>query len=305
MVIRKKSHSLNEQRLSSAFSLAKMEVWSLCDEWVSLMKRFLELKPFSASNMAGVQAALSLFSELVESRGFSVKRFVNPSCGADAVVAIRAPRGNAKRWTGLFGHVDIETIPDAQQWCIANPMVPTLQNERWYCRGIADNLGPLVGRLLTFSALDADCTGIVWTIHGEEEIGSPWAHQLYPRLKNHIPEIVLVGLWIEETGYFRRDGSQRALILHKATNPELMEVLLGRIEGLAKEYGKGVVIEERPLNKAFGLDKCPCLSHLLDGSVPYLAIGMNDSHSNIHTINESVPAQTLILADKQFRACCQ
>jgi hypothetical protein len=41
---------------------------------------------------------------------------------------------------------------------------------------------------------------------------------------------------------------------------------------------------------------------LIDGSVPYLSFGINDVHSMIHDIDESVPAKTLPIAFAQFKA---
>lgn len=279
----------------------KME-WPLCDSWIALVQNFLDLKPFSASNTAGVQQALSLFAREVEERGFTAQRFANVNVnGADVLVATRAPRGaRHASWIGLFGHVDVEVVIDAERWCVADPMRATLKDGRWYARGIADNLGPLLARVVSFSSDDVDCAGVVWVIHGEEEVGSPFAHQLYPALRGRVPELSLVRLWLEETGYFRRDGSQRVLVLHSAADATLVDVLLCRLRALAAD--RAVHVEERALNKAFGLDKCPCLTHLLDGSVPYLSIGINDSHSNIHNIDESVPAAVLALAHEQFEA---
>lgn len=275
--------------------------WDLCDQWVVVLQKFLDVKPFSSSNAAGVQQALSLLAHLVEQRGFTTKRFANPDThGADVLVATRAPRGGGRSWIGMFGHVDIEEVTNPERWCVRDPMQVTLKDQRWYARGIADNLGPLLARVLSFSNDDANCAGIVWVIHGEEEIGSPFAHRLYPSLRKGIPEMSLVGLWLEETGYFRRDGSQRVLVLHRGANSALVEDVLGRIRALTPD--REVHVEERPLNKAFGTNKCPCLTHLLDGAVPYVSMGINDSYSNIHDINESVPADILSLAHRQFVA---
>ena len=54
------------------------------------------------------------------------------------------------------------------------------------------------------------CRGLCWVIHGQEEVGSPYAHKLYPTVefRSSLPPI---GLWLEETGYFEKDGTQRLL----------------------------------------------------------------------------------------------
>jgi acetylornithine deacetylase/succinyl-diaminopimelate desuccinylase-like protein len=155
---------------------------------------------------------------------------------------------------------------------------------------MADNLGPLALRLLALEDAD-DLPGMVWVIQGEEEIGSPWAHTLYPTL-----ELPRVALWLEETGYFEADGTQRLLARH-LTEPTV--ALVERLRVMAAGDGRGLQVHERYLNKAFGQDRCPCLTWLV-GETPYLAIGPNDTHSRIHAADESLPLDTLDLSARQF-----
>ena len=54
--------------------------------------------------------------------------------------------------------------------------------------------------------MDGLDVGLLFVIQGEEEIGSPWAHQVYPTLE--LPD---VDFWIDETGYFFKNGDQRVL----------------------------------------------------------------------------------------------
>lgn len=280
------------------------EVWPLESEWASLLSQCLRFAPFSDGNIPGVQRTLSWLSSLLENRGFHIRRFTNENGGADALVAIREPRGSANEWIGLFGHVDVETVKKVVSWKhTSDPMTPQLaQDGRWYCRGVADNLGPLLARVLAFSKDDAQSRGICWTIHGEEEIGSPFAHFFYPSLAEKVPEVKKVDLWVEETGYFNRQGGQRVLVLNANSKPELMTTCLSFLEESCRAVGRGYTVQERAMNKAFGIDRCPCLQHLLGKSnTPYLSIGINDSWSAIHISNESVSRFVLALADRQFR----
>jgi acetylornithine deacetylase/succinyl-diaminopimelate desuccinylase-like protein len=291
--------------------------WSaVLPDWLGLLSRFLSLRPFSRENAAGVRAALELLAQLLIERGFTVEQYPNPSPeGAGILVASRAPRGRCTRTVGLFAHVDVEDVTPGEAWQSADPLQPQLRPDgRYYCRGIADNLGPLLARLLAFRVDDSECAGVVWVVQGEEEIGSPFAHAELPAIKA-AGAFARVDLWIEETGYFTADGTQRVLTMHRGVSaaaaaaaaaegstasPPAIELALRALATNAA--GREMAIQERFLNKSFGSNCCPCIAHLVDGSIPYLSFGINDVHSMIHDIDESVRAETLPIAFEQFKA---
>jgi hypothetical protein len=81
-------------------------------------------------------------------------------------------------------------------------------------------------------------------------------------------------------------------------NSIIEKILKGIIEmNIADE--RGYTIRERPLNKAFGAEQCPCLLHLV-GDTPYLAIGPNDDFSTIHGANESISPKLLPVCTSQY-----
>ncbi len=302
------------QLMASSAEYAAKQNWSdVLPGWLSLLKEFLTLKPFSRTNPEGVRRCLALTSALLAARGFAVDHYENPSPdGAGILIASRAPRGRGTFTVGMFGHVDIENVRPSQlgKWKSSNPLEPELLSDgRYYCRGIADNLGPLLARILSFRASDTRSSGVVWVIQGEEETGSHFAHSILPALKktSHVFDPVM--LWIEETGYFTSDGTQRVLAMHGRLNfsvepPESsLAVVDFALRALSSNAGDHkIAIFERFLNKSFGSNRCPCLEHLVDGSVPYISFGMNDVLSCIHDIDESVPAKFLVVAFEQFNA---
>ena len=66
-----------------------------------------------------------------------------------------------------------------------------------------------------------------------------------------------------------------------------MESVFLEITKINQEKGIDTKIRNRPLNKAFGNQGCPCLVHLLK-EIPYIAIGPNDDHTKIHGVDESM-----------------
>jgi acetylornithine deacetylase/succinyl-diaminopimelate desuccinylase-like protein len=191
-------------------------------------------------------------------------------------------------WLGFFGHYDVEPAV-AENWN-SDPWDLVESDSRWIGRGVGDNLVPLAQRLILFGKMDPR-VNIAYYLQGEEEIGSPYAEQRYGSI-----DLPPIDLWIEETGYFYKDGRQRLMILNKN---ELLDEILGELQEILGLNGRGWTIRHRPLNKAFGAENCPCLTHLL-GNIPYLAIGPNDDYCTVHGIDESVDPSILPLCAKQL-----
>lgn len=261
------------------------------DAWLSLVSAWVAARP-----VAGRSEGLATVRQAVRARldrlGFATRLHTSGDA-APVIVATRPPELGAS-WVGLFGHYDVEAAGEG--WA-SEPFVVSVAGGRAFGRGVADNLGPLALRLLALEAMlgrsgsRAGLPGLVWVIQGEEEIGSPWAHALFPRLD--LPEIQL---WIEETGYFEADGAQR--VLARRIVPRLAPVI-EIVRALAGADGRAIHVLDRHLNKAFGESRCPCLTHLVRDA-PYLAIGPNDTRSRIHAPGESLPLDTLALSAAQL-----
>lgn len=248
---------------------------------------------------------------MLQDLGFTVRRVLNERksstgerAGADLLVATRRPGSDAVKrardYVGLFGHFDVEEIKKPNEWVTEDPMVPKVVDGRVFCRGVGDNLGPLLLRLIALSQMPTKLApGLVWFLHGEEEIQSPFALEMYPQLTEETPEVARVALWIEETGYFESDGRQRVMHMHgDGISGPILELLRTSASRFGREPPN---IVERYMNKAFGTEGCPCLAHLVrGGTAPYLAIGPNDLRTAIHKPNESVPLDTLAISSSQF-----
>ena len=250
-----------------------------------------ELAPVLANPpVAGSQEGLKAAREIIEDRlralGFNIMHHVAAG-GPPIVVATRS--GTGPHWIGLSGHYDVEL--GGTGWA-SDPFVPVCREDRLYGRGTADNLGPLLLRLMAL-AVASRVPSLVWVLQGEEEIGSPAAHAIYPELR--LPP---VSLWLEETGYFELDGRQRVLL--RRPSPVTRSWVDAAL-GLAIGAQRGIDLHDRYLNKAFGTHRCPFLTHLV-GDATYLAIGPNDPRSRIHGADESLPLHNLALSADQFVA---
>ncbi len=76
----------------------------------------------------------------------------------------------------LYNHYDVQPEGDVSKWK-SSPFLPDIQADKIYARGIADNKGEFIARLMAIAAL-REMTGelpltIRWIIEGEEETGTP------------------------------------------------------------------------------------------------------------------------------------
>lgn len=244
-------------------------------------------EPPCANNLAALCLARERVRTRLEQLGFHVLSIDHPD-SPGVLVALRPGAGSLT--VGLSGHFDVETAGEG--WT-TNPFEPAIVDGRIFARGAADNLGPLLLRLAALEEASFSLPSMVWVLQGEEEIGSPAAHQIYPRL-----ELPPVDLWLEETGYFESDGSQRLLL--RGTNVRTRSCIQAVFDTGAAA-GRSVEVHDRFLNKAFGIHRCPFLTHLVKDAT-YLAIGPNDPASRIHKPDESLPIANLGLSVEQFLA---
>ena len=254
--------------------------WEHTEQWLSDCSTLVQFQATEA-NPEGLESAAAWYATRFQELGFSVQFVNNPSAPyRPLLVAIRPPRNGVNAHIGFFHHYDVEPVRSTWNH---DPWVLTLDDARAFGRGMADNIGPFIQRLILIEHTPIDA-GLVFVVQGEEEIGSPFAEFKYPTLK--LPE---VDLWIEETGYFYKNGSQRVLTLGKHALLADLVQLITEINGAS---GRNTRHRKRALNKAFGAEKCPCLAHLLNGR-PYLSIGPNDDASVVHGPNESISIDLL------------
>lgn len=254
--------------------------WKHTQEWLKQCSTLVQYEATEA-NSDGLAAAAKWYTTRFEQLGFSVEIIENKDAPyRPLLVAVRPPKNGCETYVGFFQHYDVEPVRGTWNH---DPWTLTEKGLRAYGRGMADNIGPFIQRLLLIEHTVFD-VGLVFVVQGEEEIGSPFADVMYPMLE--LPEIAL---WVEETGYFYKNGSQRVLTVGNHAVLDNLVNLLGEINN---NFGRMTRHRKRPLNKAFGAEGCPCLVHLVNDR-PYLSIGPNDDHSTVHGPDESISLNLL------------
>lgn len=239
------------------------------------------------NNVKGLNKNVDFIEKKLFELGFTVKK-VGVNSDEPILYAVRKSFKNAPK-IGIYSHYDVEPTNE-EKWSTVSTEL-TLKDERIFGRGVADNLGIWLLRMYAIEGQnEIELPEIHWLFQGQEEIGSPFAHQEFPLLE--IPE---VAIWMEETGYFDLSTTrQRFLTLNeddKLVKAKEMTTLL------LSEYQFTSYSENRSLTK---FDACPFLTHILKGQ-PYLAIGPNDEYSKIHEPNESLSLPLIQKSFEQFR----
>ena len=256
------------------------ECKAIVARWVSLQA--------TENNPTGMDAIQHQVVSLLKKSDFQVEKVENPNALYRPLIVAKRESNPGGPWLGFFGHYDVEPA-EASEWSY-NPWELTDVDGRWGGRGVGDNLVPLAQRLVLFKRLDRR-VNLACYLQGEEEIGSPFATKMYATF-----DVSNIALWIEETGYFYTDGRQRFLIQN---DNNLLRRVLGELQNTLVEIGRTWTVLNRPLNKAHGNDRCPCLKHLL-GKIPYLAIGPNDDRFAVHGSDESIDPELLPLCAFQL-----
>ena len=153
--------------------------WKHTQEWLEQCSTMVQYAATEA-NPDGLAAAAKWYINRFEQLGFSVQAIENKDASyRPLIVAVRPPKNGCETHVGFFHHYDVE--PVRRTWD-HDPWTLTERAQRAYGRGMADNIGPFIQRLLFIEHTPVD-VGLVFVVQGEEEIGSPFADVIYPTLE--------------------------------------------------------------------------------------------------------------------------
>jgi len=245
------------------------------------------------SNPPGLEANADLVRSLFEQQGCTVRTVENPDAPYRPILIAEIGKDEARPRVGFFGHYDVEEA-EPSEWSV-DPWQLNGKDGRWFGRGVADNIVPLAQRILLVEDLVAHCN-LVFILQGEEEIGSPFAMEMYPAL-----DLPAVDVWVEETGYFYKSGKHRIMAVNVDEN---LQRVIDALRQLNADNDRESSVRIRPMNKAFGNQGCPCLVHLLK-DIPYIALGPNDDYSTIHGVDESINPELLGISARQLVRLCE
>src|SRR5919106_95408 len=135
---------------------------------------------------------------LLEAEGFAARILDKPAGGFPVVYAEQG--GHGSKTLLFYNHYDVQPPDPLEEWT-SGPFEPERRDGRLYGRGVSDDKGNIVSRLLALRALklafgELPCN-VKFCIEGDEEIGSP---QVEPFVLQH-KSLLAADACVWEWGY--------------------------------------------------------------------------------------------------------
>jgi acetylornithine deacetylase/succinyl-diaminopimelate desuccinylase-like protein len=260
-----------------------------------IYKKFIEMSSI-VGHPQGNREAITFVTNFLTGLGFDI-RVIGIDDTEQPTIIAHYPGYLSDNKIVLYGHYDVAPVQELESWISKEPFTLENINGRLYGRGIADNKGPLLARILALQSLILSKKAIpeiMWLIQGEEEItqGDRVAHDIF---KHEIPAFD-AKVYVEETGFNDLDANKQIAFLW---SPGQTESQLIHWHSLLEQSLDNPRIEYRHLNKLNGINACPLLSNLPQDSV-YIGFGPNDRLHFIHRDNESLEVGNLSKHQQQF-----
>lgn len=262
---------------------------------ITLYQQFIRL-PSLDNHKTGNEETIDFIVNFLGNIGFNIRIEASEKTDQPTIVAHYAGQ-ESKNKIVFYGHYDIAPVQSFEEWISDDPFELMQIDDRLYGRGIADNKGPLLARMIAIKSLinsNKSVPKILWLIQGEEEIseGSRVAEVIF---KTEIAKFNS-RVFIEETGFNNIDQGKQISFLW---SPSKTESELVPWKKLLSSTLNTPIIEYRHLNKLNAATTCPLLTNLPDDAI-YIGFGPNDRFHQIHRENESLNAEKLLIHQQQF-----
>lgn len=153
-----------------------MEKQQWIKDWVNKHQKelydYLSIPTVSAQ-ATGIDETVTYVETMFKNRKATVK--VLNDCGGNPVIYAFF-KGESDRTLLFYNHYDVQPPEPLDEWH-SEPFEPTCIDDILYCRGVADNKGNLVSRLMAIDyyqeVVGSLPCNIKFLVEGEEEIGSP------------------------------------------------------------------------------------------------------------------------------------
>lgn len=256
--------------------------------YINSLSDFISIETIAGKQEANKQG-IDLIKSFLIPLGFEVT-IEGDSPHYQPVIIAKYKNIKSEKKVVLYSHYDVEKIKKWEKWD-TNPFELIEKDGRYYCRGIADNKGILVTRLLSIKEMfeaGEEIPNILWIIQGEEEVAGETPWEVIPK---HFAEFK-AKIYVEETGVFKDDNTPVIFHMPKAeSNPSFLDDLNATI------YSGMAIYENRTLTK---FSKCPFFNNIPANGY-YIGFGPNDSLCNIHKDNESISIQKLTEHKEVFK----
>ncbi|MFC2059101.1 M20/M25/M40 family metallo-hydrolase [Chloroflexota bacterium] len=145
------------------------------DHWHEALDDLIELcrQPSISANGEGITEAAGLVAQMMQKYGLSAKILPTPNNGYPVVYGEIS--GESPVTLLFYNHYDVQPPEPLELWSTP-PFEPTIYQETLRARGVSDNKGNIIARLLAIKAWQTmqgkPPVSVKFLVEGEEEIGS-------------------------------------------------------------------------------------------------------------------------------------
>ncbi len=176
---------------------------SYINEFTEILARLIKHRSLAINRVECYRTAIELI-KVLNSTGFEVMMIEHPK-GNPVILATL--RGKTDKFLLFYDHYDVQPAEPLSKW-ESDPFKLTRKNNALFGRGVADNKGNIVSRIIAVKqVLDEEGAlpiGVKFVIEGEEEAGSPHLEEILLHRKDFFRDVIGV-IW--EFGGFNKDGS--------------------------------------------------------------------------------------------------
>ncbi len=177
---------------------------SLINEFIDILSDLIAFRSI-AINHEECRKTASYIADILKDVGFIVD-VVGVKDGNPVVFA--EMRGERKEALLFYNHYDVQPADPIEEWKTKNPFELTIKDDFLVGRGVGDNKGNIVSRILAVKRVLEEKSRLPYTvkfvIEGEEEMGSPHLWEALEKKKELFNNVKGV-IW--ESGGYNRDDS--------------------------------------------------------------------------------------------------
>jgi acetylornithine deacetylase/succinyl-diaminopimelate desuccinylase-like protein len=230
------------------------------EESFAALFEYCRLPTVSAHGTA-IQETAGHTLRLLQAEGFETRLLPKPPGGFPVIYAERA--GRSPKTLLFYNHYDVQPPDPLDEWT-SPPFEPERRGDALYGRGVSDDKGNIVSRMLALRALEhafgeLPCN-VKFFVEGDEEIGSP---QIAPFMAEH-GGLFAADACVWEWGYALWDGSPTLMLGAKGLLCVDIEVQ-GPNRDVHSSFGTVVPNPAWRLAWALGSIKGPDEQVLIDG----------------------------------------
>ncbi|MEM4312003.1 MAG: M20/M25/M40 family metallo-hydrolase [Nitrososphaerales archaeon] len=141
------------------------------NSYVEELRRFCKQESISAQKK-GIEECSELLLNMMKDIGIKGERIR----GKGNPVVYGEIKGKKDDYILFYNHYDVQPIEPLEEW-VYEPFSAEIRDDRIYARGVADNKGNLMARLMALKSIlelyKELPIGLKFFIEGEEEVGSP------------------------------------------------------------------------------------------------------------------------------------